>query len=79
MERDQAIADAGYTDEVAQMAQVTTGRIYECDGHGQEGHELAANHPVIVVGRQSLIDNQRIAIVSPTVQHTAQTTRCIGP
>ena len=47
------------------MAQVTTGRIYECDGHGQEGHELAANHPVIVVGRQSLIDNQRIAIVIP--------------
>ena len=47
------------------MAQVTTGRIYECDGHSQEGHELAANHPVIVVGRQSLIDNQRIAIVIP--------------
>ena len=47
------------------MAQVTTGRIYECDGHSQEGHELAANHPVIVVGRQSLIDNQRIAIVVP--------------
>jgi mRNA-degrading endonuclease toxin of MazEF toxin-antitoxin module len=47
------------------MAQVTTGRIYECDGHRQEGHELAANHPVIVVGRQSLIDNQRIAIVVP--------------
>lgn len=47
------------------MAHVTTGRIYECDGHSQEGHELAANHPVIVVGRQSLIDNQRIAIVVP--------------
>ena len=47
------------------MAQVTTGRIYECDGHSQEGHELAASHPVIVVGRQSLIDNQRIAIVVP--------------
>lgn len=47
------------------MAQVTTGRIYQCDGHSQEGHELAANHPVIVVGRQSLIDNQRIAIVIP--------------
>lgn len=47
------------------MAQVTTGRIYQCDGHGQEGRELSANHPVIVVGRQSLIDNQRIAIVIP--------------
>ena len=47
------------------MAQVITGHIYECDGHSQEGHELAANHPVIVVGRQSLIDNQRIAIVVP--------------
>lgn len=47
------------------MAQVTTGRIYECDGHSQEGHELAANHPVIVVGNQSLIDNQRIAIIIP--------------
>ena len=47
------------------MAQVITGRIYECDGHGQEGHELAANHPVIIVGRQILIDNQRVAIVVP--------------
>ncbi len=47
------------------MAQVTTGRIYECEGHSQEGHELSANHPVIIVGRQSLIDNQRIAIVIP--------------
>ena len=47
------------------MAQVTTGRIYECEGHSQEGHELAANHPVIVVGRQSLIDNQGIAIAVP--------------
>ena len=47
------------------MAQVTTGRIYECAGHSQEGHELAANHPVVVVGRQSLIDNQKIAIVVP--------------
>lgn len=47
------------------MAQVTTGCIYECDGHTQEGHELAAIHPVIVVGRQNLIDNQRIAIVVP--------------
>ena len=47
------------------MAQVTTGFIYECEGHSQEGHELAAEHPVIVVGRQSLIDNQGIAIVVP--------------
>ena len=47
------------------MAQVTTGCIYGCEGHSQEGHELAANHPVIVVGRQSLIDNQRVAIVIP--------------
>ena len=47
------------------MAQVTTGRIYSCEGHDQEGHELAGEHPVIVVGRQSLIDNQRIAIVVP--------------
>ena len=47
------------------MAQVTTGCIYNCDGHDQEGHELAGGHPVIVVGRQSLIDNQRIAIVVP--------------
>ena len=47
------------------MAQVTTGRIYSCEGHGQEGHELAGEHPVIIVGRQSLIDNQRIAIVVP--------------
>ena len=47
------------------MAQVTTGFVYECEGHGQEGHELAAEHPVIVVGRQGLIDNQRIAIVVP--------------
>ena len=47
------------------MAQVTTGCIYECEGHSQEGHELAGRHPVIVVGRQSLIDNQRIAIVVP--------------
>ncbi len=47
------------------MAGVTTGCIYECDGHSQEGHELAGGHPVIVVGRQSLIDNQGIAIVVP--------------
>ena len=47
------------------MAQVTTGRIYECEGHSQKGHELAGGHPVIVVGRQSLIDNQGIAIVVP--------------
>ena len=47
------------------MAQVTTGNIYECQGHSQEGHELAEGHPVIVVGRQELIDNQRIAIVIP--------------
>ena len=47
------------------MAPVITGRIYECDGHSQEGHELAANHPVIIVGRQSLIDNQGIAVVVP--------------
>ena len=44
---------------------MTTGCIYECEGHSQEGHELAGRHPVIVVGRQSLIDNQRIAIVVP--------------
>ena len=47
------------------MAQVTTGRIYECEGHSQKGHELAGGHPVIVVGKQSLIDNQGIAIVVP--------------
>ena len=47
------------------MAKVTTGCIYECDGHSQEGHELAGGHPVIVVGRQSLIDNQGIAIIFP--------------
>ena len=47
------------------MAQVITGRIYECEGHTQEGHELAEDHPVIVVGRQSLIDYRRIAIVVP--------------
>ena len=47
------------------MAQVTTGCIYECEGHSQEGHELAGRHPVIVVGRQSLINNQGIAIVVP--------------
>ena len=47
------------------MAQVTTGRIYNCEGHDQEGHELAGGHPVVVVGRQSLIDNQLIAIVVP--------------
>lgn len=40
------------------MAQVTTGFIYECEGHGQEGDELAAEHRAIVVGRQNLIDNQ---------------------
>ena len=60
------------------MAQVTTGRIYECDGHSQEGHELAANHPVIVVGRQSLIDNQRIAIVVPLIQHPPQLPGALG-
>ncbi len=47
------------------MARVTTGSIYVCEGHRQEGHELAGEHPVIVVGRQSLIDNQGIAIVVP--------------
>lgn len=47
------------------MAQVTTGHIYSCEAHDQEGHELAGEHPVVVVGRQSLIDNQRIAIVVP--------------
>lgn len=47
------------------MAQVTTGYVYECEGHRQEGHELAAQHPVVVVGRQRLIDNQGIAIVVP--------------
>ena len=47
------------------MAQVTTGGIYECDGHDQEGHELAGGHPVIIVGKQSLIDNQGIAIAVP--------------
>ena len=47
------------------MVQVTSGCIYECDGHSQEGHELAGVHPVIVIGRQSLIDNQGIAIVVP--------------
>ena len=47
------------------MAQVTTGCVYECEGHIQEGHELAAEHPVAVVGRQRLIDNQGIAIVVP--------------
>ena len=47
------------------MAQVTTGCVYECEGHIQEGHELAAEHPVVVVGRQRLIDDQGIAIVVP--------------
>ncbi len=47
------------------MAQVTTGCVYECEGHRQEGHELAAQHPVVVVGRQRIIDNQGIAIVVP--------------
>ena len=47
------------------MAQVTTGCVYECEGHLQEGHELAAEQPVVVVGRQRLIDNQGIAIVVP--------------
>lgn len=47
------------------MAQVTTGCVYECEGHRQEGHELAAEHPVVVVGRQRLIDDQGIAIVVP--------------
>ena len=47
------------------MAQVTTRGIYKCDGHDQEGHELAGGHPVIIVGKQSLIDNQGIAIVVP--------------
>ena len=47
------------------MAQLTTGCVYECEGHRQEGHELAAQHPVVIVGRQSLIDNQGIAIVVP--------------
>ena len=47
------------------MAQVTTGCVYGCEGHRQEGHELAAEHPVVVVGRQRLIDNQGIAIVVP--------------
>ena len=47
------------------MAQVITGCVYNCEGHYQEGHELSGEHPVIVVGRQSLIDNQRIAIVIP--------------
>ena len=47
------------------MAQVATKGIYECDGHSQEGHELAEAHPVILVGKQSLIDNQGIAIVVP--------------
>ena len=47
------------------MAHVTSGCIYGCDGHNEEGHELAGVHPVIVVGRQSLIDNQGIAIVVP--------------
>ena len=47
------------------MAQMTTGFIYECEGHSPGGHELAAGHPVVVVGRQSLLDNQCIAIVVP--------------
>ena len=47
------------------MAKVTGGRIYGCDGHNEEGHELAGIHPVIVVGRQNLIDDQGIAIVVP--------------
>lgn len=47
------------------MAQVISGHVYQCEGHSQKGHELAANHPVIVVGRQSLIENQSIAIVVP--------------
>lgn len=47
------------------MANVTIGHVYDCDGPAQEGHELAERHPVIVVGKQSLIDNQGIAIVVP--------------
>lgn len=47
------------------MAQVRTGSIYQCEGHEQLGHELAENHPVIIVGRQNLIDNQDIALIVP--------------
>lgn len=47
------------------MAQVRTGQIYTCYTHPQEGHELAGNHPVVVIGKQALIDKQSIAIIAP--------------
>ena len=47
------------------MAQVTTGQIYICYTHAEEEHELAGDHPVVVIGKQDLIEKQRIAIVVP--------------
>ena len=47
------------------MAQVTTGNVYSCHTHSQEGHELAGDHPIVIIGEQSLIDKQGIAIVAP--------------
>ena len=47
------------------MAPVRTGQIYRCYTHAQEGHELAGNHPVVVISNQELIDEKRIAIVAP--------------
>lgn len=47
------------------MAQVNTGQIYTCFTHPQEGHELAGNHPVVVIARQDLIDRTGMAIVVP--------------
>ena len=47
------------------MAEVRTGQIYTCYTHPQQGHELAGNHPVAVIGKQGLIDKQSIAIIAP--------------
>lgn len=47
------------------MAQVRTGQIYSCYTHEQEGHELAGNHPVVVISKQELINEKHIAIVAP--------------
>ena len=47
------------------MAQVRSGQIYRCYTHAQEGHELAGNHPVVVISKQELIDEKHIAIVAP--------------
>jgi len=47
------------------MAQVTTGNVLECEGHRQEGRELAEGHPIVVVGKQDLINNYRIDIAIP--------------